>query len=313
MRLLFAGTPRFAVPSLEALAEEHDVCAVLTAPDRKAGRGNKLIRSAVKQSASALDLPLYQPANLDDDFIARVQTLDADLLVVAAYGVIFKKDFLDIFPRGGINLHPSLLPKYRGPSPIPAVILAGEPETGLTVQKLALRMDAGDILAQERHPLTGRETAAELSQTLSQKGAGLLLSVVNAIQNGTAKARPQRAEDASFCKLVRKEHGRIDWQRGAEYIARMIRAYDPWPGVFTTFKHKKLFFLKGFAHPEQVFTSTHTPGEVLGVDKQHGILIHTNNGILCVTELQLEFKKPSKWKDFLNGHKDVIGSILGGF
>ncbi|MBN1797386.1 MAG: methionyl-tRNA formyltransferase [Spirochaetales bacterium] len=312
MRLLFAGTPRFAVPSLETLAKEHDICAVLTAPDRQAGRGNKVIPSAVKQSAEALGLPLYQPEKLDDEFIAEIKALKAELLAVAAYGVIFKEKFLNIFPRGGINLHPSLLPKYRGPSPIPAVILAGERETGVTIQTLALKMDAGDILAQERYPLAGGETTVDLSQTLSEQGAQLLLSAVNAIQNGTAEARPQRAEEVSFCKLVRKEHGRIDWRKEADYISRMIRAYYPWPGVYTTFKDKKLFFLQGFTYKERVFKSGHTPGEVLGVDKQCGILINTNNGILCIKELQVEFKKPSAWKDFLNGHKDFIGAKLGG-
>lgn len=312
MRLLFAGTPRFAVPSLEALVKEHEICAVLTTPDRGSGRGKKLIQSPLKQKALALDLPLCRPDTLDDKFIDEIKNLKAELLVVAAYGVIFKESFLNIFPKGGINLHPSLLPKYRGPSPIPAVILAGEAETGVTIQKLALKMDAGDILAQESYPLTGQETASCLSQTLSEQGAGLLLSVVRAIANGTAQARPQNQEDVSFCKLVRKEDGRIGWHKSADYISRMIRAYHPWPGVYTKLKDKTLFFQEGFVHTEHIFEAGHAPGEVLGVDKQCGILINTNNGILCIQKLQLEFKKPLAWQDFLNGHKDFIGSILGG-
>ena len=219
---------------------------------------------------------------------------------------------LNIFPKGGINVHPSLLPKYRGPSPIPAVILAGEQETGITIQKLALKMDAGDILAQKCYSLTGKETAASLSQTLSEQGAALLLSVVRAIENGTAQAWPQHDQEVSFCKLLHKQHGRIDWQKSAEYISRMIRAYDPWPGVYTEFKGKILFFQEGFVYTGQIAKAGHTAGEVLGVDKQHGILIHTNSGILCIRKLQLEFKKPLGWCDFLNGHKDFIGSVLGG-
>jgi methionyl-tRNA formyltransferase len=312
MRLVFAGTPRFAVPSLEALQKEHEICGVLTAPDRVSGRGKKVVSSAVKQKAEALGLPLYQPEKLDDTFIDTIKALNAELLVVAAYGVIFKEDFLNVFPLGGINLHPSLLPKYRGPSPIPAVILAGEQKTGVTVQRLALKMDAGDILAQESYPLTGAETTFELSQILSEQGAELLASVVHDLEDNTVHAYPQSEEDVSYCKLIRKEDGKIDWQKSADYISRMIRAYDPWPGVYTEFKGVTLFFKQGCVCEKQDTDPENAPGKVLGVDKQHGILINTNNGILCIRRLQLEYKKPSAWRDFLNGHKDFVGSILGG-
>jgi methionyl-tRNA formyltransferase len=312
MRLVFAGTPRFAVPGLEALQKDHEICGVLTAPDRVSGRGKRVTASAVKQKAQALGLPLYQPQKLDDAFAAAIKALDATLLVVAAYGVIFKKDFLDIFPLGGINLHPSLLPKYRGPSPIPAVILAGEEKTGVTVQKLALKMDAGDILTQESCTLTGGETTLELSRRLSEQGAELLASAVNALENNTARAHPQNEEEVSYCKLLRKEDGKIDWQKSAAYICRMIRAYDPWPGVYTQFKGTALFFRQGRVYEERAVERGKAPGTVLGVDKQHGILINTNSGILCIQRLQLEYKKPSEWRDFLNGHKDFIGVQLGG-
>jgi methionyl-tRNA formyltransferase len=312
MRLVFAGTPQFAVPSLHAAVKEHEVCAVLTAPDRAAGRGKKVGSSAVKQAAAELGTAVLQPERFDEAFISRIRELGPELLVVAAYGVIFKKAFLDAFPLGAVNVHPSLLPRFRGPSPIPAAILAGDAETGVTIQRLALKMDSGDILAQERRPLTGKETTAGLTPELSVMGAKLLQDVLTALANRTAAPRPQDEENASYCKLVHKEDGRIDWSKGAAYIGRMMRAYDPWPGAFTTYNGTSLFLRSGYTHPQPIFDAENAPGTVLGVDKQHGILIHTNNGVLCVQSLQLQFKKPCLWRDFLNGHKDFIGTILGG-
>jgi methionyl-tRNA formyltransferase len=312
MRLLFAGTPQFAVPALTAAAAEHDVCGVLTAPDGKAGRGRTPRVPAVKQKAVELGLPVFQPENPDESFIAQVRAAGPELLVVAAYGVIFKKPFLDAFPRGAVNVHPSLLPRYRGPSPIPAAILAGDAETGVTIQRLALKMDTGDILAQAHCPLSGTETTGSLTGALSAMGADLLTAVLRDMERGTLHERAQREEEASYCRLVHKQDGRVDWRSGADYISRMIRAYDPWPGAFSSYKGQNLYFRRGYPHPEGVSGAESAPGSVLGVDKQHGILIHTNNGILCIQELQLEFKRSCPWRDFLNGHKDFIGSILGG-
>jgi methionyl-tRNA formyltransferase len=312
MRLFFAGTPQFAVPSLEAVAREHDVCGVLTNPDRPAGRGKGIKHSPVKEKALALELKLFQPQKLDEEFINEVKGLAPELLLVVAYGSIFRENFLSIFPKGGINLHPSLLPRYRGPSPIPAVILAGEKETGITIQKLALKMDAGDILKQEKYPLTGQETCASLSDFLSLKGAELMLFALRELESGKIRFVPQDENQASFCKLVHKEDGRINWQNSALYIQRMIRAYHPWPGVYTTFEGTILFFHQGYVYANQFFTEEKITGKVLGVDKQHGILINTTDGVLCVQTLQLEFKKPQGFREFLNGHKNLVGSTLGG-
>jgi methionyl-tRNA formyltransferase len=312
MRLLFAGTPQFAIPALATAAAEHDICGVLTAPDSRAGRGRATLAPAVKQKAVELGLPVFQPETINESFIEQVRAAAPELLVVAAFGVIFRKPFLDAFPRGAINVHPSLLPRYRGPSPISAAILAGDAETGVTIQRLALKMDSGDILAQARRPLSGDETTGSLTKDLSLIGAELLKTVLRDMEDHTLRALAQEEERASYCRLVRKQDGRIDWQNGAEYISRMIRAYDPWPGAYTAYKGQNLYFRRGYLCTEGFSGTENTAGTVLGVDKQHGILIHTNNGILCIQELQLEFKRSCSWRDFLNGHKDFIGSILGG-
>jgi len=232
MRVLFAGTPSLAVPSLRAIARF--TVGVLTSPDQPSGRGRASAPSPVKEAALSLGLKLFQPARLDAAFIEEVRALAPDLLVVAAYGKIFRQAFLQVFPLGGINFHPSLLPRFRGPSPVSAVILAGDPETGVTVQRIALKFDTGDILAQERYPLTGDETTTTLGGALAARGAGLVESIIARYEAGSPPTPiPQREEDASYCHPLRKEEGLVDWGEPAVQIERKVRAYDPWPRAST--------------------------------------------------------------------------------
>jgi len=312
MKLLFAGTPLFAVPSLEAISRQYPICSVLTAPDKPMGRGRKNHFSPVKNKALELGLTLLQPAKLNSEFIENVKSLEPELLVVAAYGKIFKKLFLDIFPQGAVNVHPSLLPKYRGAAPIPAAILAGEKLTGVTIQRLALSMDAGDILMQREYALKGDENREELTKVLSLIGAELLVSVIDKLAVAKIKGIPQIEEEATYCKKVDKNNGQIDWNSSAKYIYRMMRAYIHWPGIFTQFKGVKLFLHKVGVYTKEYSLNNRQIGRVLGIDKEYGILIHTGKGILYIKELQLEYKKILDWSAFLNGHKDLIGSILGG-
>ncbi len=312
MRILFAGSPFLAVPSLERIAREQQVVGVLTCCDRPAGRGGGLEPSPVKLSALALGLHLLQPARLDAAAIDEVKRLDPQLLVVAAFGRIFRKEFLDIFPGGGINLHPSLLPRHRGPSPISAAILEGDVETGVTVQKLALRFDTGDILAQRAVPLDGSETTGTLTASLAVTGAELLAEVLASAPAGQAPiGTPQDEERASYCRIVRKEDGRIDWAEPARLIERKVRAYDPWPRADTTWNGASLLLLKTAVYPG-TFTDAGEPGRVLASDKRHGLLVRTGDGVLAVERLQLQFKKPLDWRSFLNGHPDLVGARLGG-
>jgi methionyl-tRNA formyltransferase len=249
---------------------------------------------------------------LDAPFLEQLRAFQPELLVVVAFGRIFSREFLEFFPRGGINLHASLLPKYRGPSPVTAVILSGgEAKTGVTVQKLSPKMDAGDILGTRSLPLTGRETTGSLSVILADLGAELLPAILKELEQGKAHPVAQNESEASYCRLVRKEDGQIDWGADARMIERMIRAYDPWPRAFTSWDGQRLNLMEGGVYPESIDTNGKQQGLVLDVDNRYGILVNTGAGVLYVSRLQLQAKKPLDWRTFLNGRKDFIGSQLG--
>ncbi len=319
MRVLFAGTPDIAVPSLRAIAEAFPVCGVLTTPDRAAGRGRQPAHSPVKSAALELGLPVLQLRTLGREAREEVADLSPDVLAVVAYGRIFGPKFLDLFPKGGINLHPSLLPRFRGPSPIPAVILAGDRETGFTVQRIAPGVDEGDILVQERIAMTGRETTGSLTALAAERGAALMRDALAAIEAGTERPVPQ-AGDPVYCGMIDKEDGHIDWTMPAERIERMVRAFDPWPRAWTGWNGTVLLILEAEARadgdrPPSVFEDGNgaaEPGTVLGMDKKAGILVQTGKGVLALRRLQLQAKKPLDYHSFLNGTRGFLGSILGG-
>ncbi len=321
MRLVFAGGSEISIPSLEALASGGRVAAVMTHPDTFAGRGKKRRINPVKEAALGLEIPVVEAAELEPGLQEKIESFGADLLAVVSYGKILPEWFLRLFPEGGINLHPSLLPKYRGPSPITAAILAGEEETGVTIQRLAKRMDAGDILAQVRVDLTGTETWESLSKRLGETGARLLAEVVGRLETGDAEGVPQREEEATYCSLLEKADGLIDWSRDAEYIERMTRAFFPWPRAYTLWNGEELYILEASTDssisavnggPRVVGkTGKDEPGKVLGVDKKEGILIQTGNGILAVKMIQKQAKKAMDWKAFINGTRNFIGTVLG--
>ena len=313
MRIVFAGTPDFAVPALEVL-HDGELCAVLTAPDRRAGRRGALRAPAVKRAALARGLDVLQPERLGRAFAAELARLQPDLLVAVAYGKIFRPYFLAIFARGGLNVHPSLLPQWRGPAPIPAAILADAGRTGVTVQRLAAEVDAGDVIAQRAQPLDGTETTGSLTPRLAELGAALLREAVDAVAAGTERARPQNAADATYCALLRKEHGGIDWRRPAETIERAVRAYDPWPRAFTTWGGRQLLVLESAvdrAGDGAVRDAGAAPGQVVAVDREHGILVRTGAQRLWIRRLQLQGRKPLDWCAFANGHPEIAGARLG--
>ena len=312
MRILFAGTPDFSVQVLDAIAQSFTVCGVLTAPDKPAGRSRKLSPSPVKIRADELGIRVFQPDKLDIDAREQIRSLNPDLLVVAAFHKIFRQSFIDLFPSGGINVHPSLLPKYRGPSPVQASILAGDRETGVTIQRLALKMDAGDILAQETVLVGKVETAPELLDRSFRIGARLIVDVIACIARGDPEGRPQVESAATYCQLIEKVDGLIDWAMPVENICRMIRAYLSWPKAYTSYSGKQLSLLE--AVPVETASCSHEsqPGLVCEVDTSTGILIHTGQGLLCARRLQLEGRKALSWQDFANGHRSFVGARLGG-
>lgn len=316
MKVLFAGTPQIAVPALDRLAERHRIVGVLTAPDTRKGRGKKLIYNPVKERALELGLPVLQPEQLRTAARREIAPLEAELLAVYAYGKIFGPRFLSLFPRGGVNVHPSLLPRYRGSIPLIAPIVNGDHETGVCVQTLALEMDAGDILAVRRRALEGDETAETLGDWAADAGAELLADSVTAMERGEAAGTPQNGQEAVYCRRLSKEDGKINWNLPAEMIARAVRGFYPWPKAFTYWKGQRLTVLE--ARPETDAASAgeqaapgSEPGRVTGMDRERGILVQTGSDVLALRRLQLQSKKPTEWMAFLNGNRDFIGSRLG--
>ena len=310
MRILFAGTPSISVPSLRAIHQVFPICGVLTAPDQRQGRGRKLAPSPVKAVAEELDLPVLQPEKLAGQARRDVGSLDPDILVVVAYGKIFGPKFLSLFSMGGINLHPSLLPLYRGPVPIPAAILNGDEETGITIQRIALEMDAGDILRQYKTAIGSRETAGDLTQRLAERGAEELVQALKDIESGAARGLPQDPQRVTYCKLIEKKDGIISWSSTAVEIHGQIRAYCPWPTAYTTWDGTRLVILQ--AHIVDGKDTGGRAGTVVRVDKSEGILVQTGGGILAIEELQLQSRKALPWQAFVNGMPDIVGSHLGG-
>jgi len=317
MKVLFAGTPEIAVPSLEKIAEKHEVVGVLTNPDRSSGRGRTPVPSPVKVRALELKLPVFQFESLRREAREILHPLCAEILVVFAYGRIFGPKFLGLFPRGGVNIHPSLLPMYRGSAPLIAPLLNGDSETGITVQKITLELDSGDILMQEIVPISDRLTTKDLSDQAALIGGRLVTKVLDKIEDGTVQSRPQNNMQATYCRKLQKGDGKINWRLPATMIERMVRAYNPWPKAYTYWKGLQIAIRASHVKRAEeiensdLITEKYTPGMVAGVDKKSGILIRTGRDFLCAEALQLQGKKVLPWKDFLNGTKIIVGSKLG--
>ncbi len=315
MRIVFAGSPDIAVPTLEALAEEFEVVGVLTNPDRRKGRSKKLLPTEVKSKALELGLPVFQYDHLYGEARTAIAALEPDILISFAFGKIFGPKFLALFPEGGVNVHPSLLPLHRGATPIPAAILAGDPVTGITVQKISLKMDEGDILDTISFPLDGSETTESLSTDVSVKSPKLLCDVIRTIERDTAIPLKQDDTHASYCSFMQKSDAEIDWNSSATQISGMVRGYYPWPKAFTRFQGKVLMLTYAREITEEIseisIASDTQVGTVLGTVAKQGILITTGKGIVSVERLQLQSKKELDWKAFMNGNPSLIGSVLG--
>lgn len=324
MRILFAGSPAIAVPSLEAIfnMSQVEIAGVLTNPDTPKGRHGTPLPTDVGKAAACIvsqgtgkDFPIIKTLKIDAFVREQITSLKCDLLISFAYGRLFGPKFLALFPLGGINIHPSLLPKYRGPTPIQAAILNRDAVTGITIQTLAQEMDSGAILAQQQICLTGQETANSLCEIVSVKAAKMLSDVLIKIADGSAKETEQNHGEACYCSLISRDDGIIDWRRSAVEIDARIRAFTPSPLCRTIHNGLELIILKA-----NIFNGVtgaglkpdSLPGCVLGTDKKDGILIQTGDGILAVTELQYQAKKALFWRDFLNGARNFLGSQIGG-
>ena len=299
-RVVFMGSPDFALPSLRALAADYQVVGVVTQPDRPAGRGKQLTAPAVKTLAQELGLPVIQPSRLrEPEAIAQLRAWAPDLIVVAAFGQILRQEVLDLPPHGCLNVHASLLPRWRGASPIQAAILAGDAKTGVTIMRMDEGLDTGPILSQRAGPIAPDDTAASLSEKLSMLGANLLIDTLPKYLAGELKPTPQPESGITSAPILKKSDGELDPALSAEALARKVRAFNPWPGAFIIWKKQPLK-----VHRATVITRTSRPGQHL---VEGGLpALGTANGLLILDEVQPAGKRPMSGSEFLRGTRDWI-------
>ena len=309
LRIIFAGTPEFAAIALEALIKDsRDIVAVYTQPDRPAGRGRQLKASPVKDLAVEHAIPVYQPANFkQQQDIDTLKALNADLMIVAAYGLILPVDILEAPKRGCLNIHASLLPRWRGAAPIQRAILAADKQTGITIMQMDKGLDTGDILLKKSCPITSTDTASSLHDKLAALGATTIIEALKLLQ--ADKLQPLKQDDALACYAhkLSKEEALIHWQQPAEQIARQVRAFNSWPVAQTHFDNKIIRIWQAAAIDSN--DKTHTAGEILSVTKQ-GIQVACQPGIVNITELQLAGGKRMTVNDLLNGKPDLFQAGL---
>ncbi|MBK8048867.1 MAG: methionyl-tRNA formyltransferase [Anaerolineales bacterium] len=312
IRILFMGTPEFAVPSLRRLHERSveqgwQVVAVATQPDRPAGRGKQLVASPVKQYAAQHDILTLQPASLrkDPDAVEAIRNLAPDLIAVAAYGLLLPRSVLEIPTFGCLNVHASLLPAYRGASPIMAVLLDGQAQTGITIMLMDAGLDTGPVLRQARQPIFAGDTTETLSQRLAEQGADLLVETLPTWLAGDLAPIPQSdlPGTPNVVKQIKKEAGLIDWRQPAAHIERMTRAYTPWPAAYTRWRSEPFKVLAA-----EVTTGNTEPGHV--VRTQAGIAVGTGDGLLLLRLVQPAGKKPMDIQSFINGAPTFVGALL---
>ena len=311
MKLVFMGTPDFAATILEGLiASSHEILAVVTQPDKKKGRGHELSCSPVKELAVRNSLKIYQPVKVkEQQFLDIMNELKPDAIVVAAFGQILPKALLDIPRFGCINVHATLLPKYRGAAPIQYAILDGEKETGITIMHMDEGLDTGDIILQESLTIEPDETGGSLFDKMAKLGASLILKALEQIENGTATRTKQDNEKASYVKMITKEMGKLDFSYPAVKLERMIRGLNPWPSAYTFIDGKTLKIWSADVEEDDKNINAQ-PGEIVEVRKD-AIVVKTGMGKLVIKELQLEGKKRLPADAFLRGYHLTVGTILG--
>ena len=323
LRIIYMGTPQFAVPALTALikgaapgvllSEGYEIVAVVTRPDKPAGRGRDIVFSPVKQTALEHNIPVWQPGSFKKAENSEALAMyAADLYIVAAFGQILPQKVLDQPRYGTLNIHASLLPKYRGADPIAEAILQGDKEAGVSIMKLDAGIDTGPVLLRRSVPLAEDETTGTLTAKLADLGAQALLEVLPAWIAGTITPELQDEQRATHTHMLKKEDGAINWQLPASVLARQVRAYDPWPGTYTHWKGKLLKIIK--AQARAVETDTDIPPGMVKAQEEAGhqvLAIVTGSGLLLVKQLQLEGKKAMSAEEFLRGYAQIIGQAVG--
>lgn len=309
-RVVFLGTPDFSVPCLQALVDNPDleVVGVVTQPDRPAGRGRTVRPSPVKQRAQVLGLPVFQPSTLrDPEAVAHLRAWAPDVLVVAAFGQILRPPVLELSPFGCINVHASLLPRWRGAAPIQYAIRAGDTETGITIMQMDEGLDTGPMLAWRSLPIAPDETGASLHDKLAALGAEMLPSTLLGYIQGDIQPQPQPDEGITLAPSLKKSDGQIDWSQSPVEIDRQVRAYDPWPGAFTHLRGELFKVISGTPCPE--IDHGATPGMLLLEDGK--LAVQTGSGLYLLGEIQPAGKKRMTGQAYLAGHPDIPGEIVG--
>jgi methionyl-tRNA formyltransferase len=308
MRVVFLGTPSFAVPTLDLLAASgHDVCAVVTQPDRPKGRGNPVAESPVKIAATLLGIPVYQPERIRrPESVRLLESFEAEVMVVVGYGQIIPQVIIDLPKYGILNVHASLLPKYRGAAPIQWAIANGETETGVTIMQIDAGLDTGDMLRKAAIPIDANETSSDLGLRLAALGAELLLETVQQIENGSAAPEKQNNAEATVAPILKKEDALVDWSQEGRRIYNRFRGFQPWPGSYTYFRGQQLTMLR-------LMPSAEPSGEpgTMSFDKRRLLVACGGETSLEVFELQLAGKKRMTAEAFLNGYRPAHREKLG--
>lgn len=307
-RIVFAGTPDFSVEALNTLlANDYEVCAVYTQPDRPAGRGRKLTPSPVKQRAVEKNIPVFQPASLKHPQAQQeLAALAPDIMVVVAYGLLLPPEVLNIPRLGCLNIHASLLPRWRGAAPIQRAILAGDKESGVAIMQMNQGLDTGDVLAEVRTAINDDDTGGSLHDRLAVMGGELLIQVLKQLQQGTATATPQDDSLSTYAPKLDKAEAKLDWSQSAIDLKHKVNAFNPWPVAFTHWGDKSLRIWQAVVEPDDC---TQVPGSVLGADRD-GIRVATGDGVLVLKRVQIPGKKPMDVADFINAHQ-LDGVVFG--
>lgn len=312
MRVVFMGTPDFSVGTLKALAAAgHEIAGVVSQPDKPKGRGKNLQPTPVKEAAMELGLPVYQPKKVrDPEFLEVLKELNPEVIVVVAFGQLIPKSILELAPYGCINVHASLLPKYRGAAPIQWAVIDGEPETGVTIMRMDEGLDTGDMISKVTVSVSADETGGSLFDKLSEAGAKLLVETLPSLEEGTAVFEKQPEESpTAYAGMIKKSMGDLDWNRPAEELERLIRGLNPWPSAYTKLDGKTLKIWKAQVLEEKEEEEKQMPGTILSTDQQE-FKVKTGKGILKITELQLEGKKRMDTSSFLRGYHLEGGKVL---
>ena len=308
MKILFMGTPDIASGCLEKLIEKkYDVIGVVTQPDKQVGRGKKIVFSPVKQVAIENNLPVHQPIRAkEESFVNEIKNLNPDVIVVVAYGQLLSKEFLDIPKYGCINVHVSLLPKYRGAAPINWVIINGEQKTGVSTMFMDEGLDSGDVILQSEFKLDDEITAGELHDKMTVEGSELLCETLDLIKEGKAPRTPQNHDEFTYAPIMDKNLGHVDFSKTAREIHNLVRGVNPWPSAYTTYMDKKMKVWKTKVLDEK---STKKPGTIIKVDKE-GIRVSTKDKVILITEIQMPNKKRMEVKEFIKGNSLEEGTVL---